>query len=65
MPTNLHIDDTLLEEARRLGGKRSKRETVDEALREYVQRRKQRRVLGLFGTLRWDDRYSYKDERRR
>lgn len=65
MATNLNIDDKLLEEARRLGGKRSKRETVNDALREFVQRRKQRRVLGLFGTLRWDSGYSYKDERKR
>lgn len=65
MPTNLNIDDALLDEARRLGGKRSKRETVNEALQEYVQRRRQKKVLGLFGTLRWDKGYSYKDERGR
>ena len=40
MPTNLHIDSDLLEQAQRLGHHRTKRETVDEALREYIQYRK-------------------------
>lgn len=65
MPTNLNIDDELLDEARRLGGKRTKRETVNEALREYVQRRKQRRILELAGKLEWDPDYDYKRERQR
>ena len=65
MPTNLNIDDSLLDEARRIGGKRSKRETVNEALREYVQRRKQRQILDLFGTLHWDRGYTYKKDRER
>ena len=42
MPTNLAIDDELLEEALRVGGRRTKRDTVNEALAEYVQRRKRR-----------------------
>jgi len=36
MPTNLAIDDNLLDEALRIGGCRTKRETVNEALKEYV-----------------------------
>lgn len=36
MPTNLSIDDDLLNEARVLGGHRTKKDTVNEALREYV-----------------------------
>ena len=46
MPTNLAIDDRLLDQARSLGGYRTKRETVNEALREFIQQR-QRRDLGL------------------
>jgi Arc/MetJ family transcription regulator len=63
MPTNLNIDDALLEEAVRLSGKKTKRDTVNAALQEYVSRRKQRRILGLFGKLDWDPRYDYKRER--
>lgn len=65
MPTNLNIDDALLGEAQRLSGKRTKRETVNAALEEYVSRRKQRRVLDLFGKLEWDPAYDYKKERSR
>jgi hypothetical protein len=49
----------------RLSGKKTKRDTVNAALQEYVSRRKQRRILGLFGKLDWDPRYDYKRERER
>ena len=63
MPTNLNIDDGLLEEAVKISGKKTKRETVNDALAEYVARRKQRRILQLFGKLDWDQKYDYKKER--
>jgi Arc/MetJ family transcription regulator len=65
MPTNLNVDDDLLAEAQRLGGKRTKRETVNEALAEYIRRRRQQRVLELFHKLDWDPEYDYKRERAR
>ena len=65
MPTNLNIDDGLLEEAVRVSGKKTKRETVNAALAEYVSRRKQRRILELFGKLEWDAKYDHKRERER
>ena len=65
MPTNLAIDDRLLNEALRLGKRRTKKDTVNEALREYIQRRKQARILGLFGTIEFDRTYDYKAQRRR
>ena len=49
MPSNLAIDDGLLAKALRVGGRRTKRETVNEALAEYVQRRRRRRFAKLFG----------------
>lgn len=64
MATNLALDDRLIEEARRLGGHRTKKAAVTEALTEYVARRQRRRVLDLFGTLDWDPEYDYKAERR-
>jgi len=51
MPTNLGIDDKLLAEAQKLGGQKTKKATVTEALQEYIQRRKQRRIVELFGTI--------------
>jgi Arc/MetJ family transcription regulator len=65
MATNLAIDDELLDEAVKVGGHRTKKATVTEALREYIGRRKQQEVLALFGTIDFDPRYDYKRERRR
>lgn len=65
MPTNLAIDDGLLAEALRMGGRRTKRETVNEALAEYVQRRKRRHFVKLFGTVDFRTDWDYKKARRR
>ena len=65
MPTNLAIDDSLLEEARKIGGHRTKKATVTEALTEYIARRKQEQVIDLFGKIEFDPRYDYKKQRRR
>ena len=65
MPTNLAIDDRLLEEAVKVGGHRTKKATVNEALEEYIRRRKQSRLLKLFGKVEFDPAYDYKKQRRR
>jgi Arc/MetJ family transcription regulator len=65
MPSNLAIDDKLLAEAQRAGRHRTKKETVTAALTEYVAKRKQRRILSLFGTIDFDPDYDYKRERLR
>jgi Arc/MetJ family transcription regulator len=62
--TNLSIDEALLSEALKVGGRRTKRETVNEALKEYIQRRRRRRILDLFGTIDYDPTYDYKHARR-
>ena len=64
MPTNLAIDDRLIEEARKLGHHRTKKDTVTAALDEYIRRRKPQRILSLFGTIDYDQAYDYKRERR-
>jgi len=65
LPTNLGIDEKLLEQALRAGGHRTKRETVNEALREYVQRRNRRGFVRLFGTVDFRPDWDYKKARRR
>jgi hypothetical protein len=65
MATNLAIDDRLLNEALRVGGHRTKKDTVTEALEEYVRYRKQLRVIDLFGQIDFDPDYDYKKQRRR
>jgi hypothetical protein len=59
------LDDNLIEEARRAGGHKTKKAAVTAALDEYVRRRKQMRILDVFGTVDFDPIYDYKTERRR
>ncbi len=65
MTTNLQIDERLMQEALELGGHRTKRAAVEEALQEYVMRRKQLQVLDLFGTIDYEEDYDYKAQRKR
>ena len=65
MATNLELDDRLLEEAVKIGGKATKKAAVTEALQEYIARRKQVRVLDLFGTVDYERAYDYKAQRKR
>ena len=64
MATNLALDDALVEEARRAGKHKTKKEAVTTALEEYVRRRKQVRILEAFGSFEFDPGYDYKAERR-
>jgi len=64
MPTNLAIDDHLIEEAQKLGRHRTKKDAVNAALDEYVRRRKQQEIISLFGTIDYDETYDYKRARR-
>ena len=65
MPTNLAIDDSLLAEAQRLGDQRTKRATVNEALAEYVQRRKRLKAAEAFGTIEFRPGYDHKRARKK
>ena len=65
MATNLSIDPELIERALKLSGERTKKAAVTKALEEFIARRRQKRVLELFGKLEWDETYDYKVERQR
>ncbi|MGE3345268.1 MAG: type II toxin-antitoxin system VapB family antitoxin [Vicinamibacterales bacterium] len=65
MPTNLAIDDRLLEEAQRIGGRKTKRQTVNDALQEFIQRRQRLDLVTMFGAVDYDPAFDYKKERRR
>ena len=65
MATNLAIDPALLDRALEVGGEKTKKATVNRALREFVARREQERILDLFGKLDWDAEFDYKRERDR
>jgi Arc/MetJ family transcription regulator len=65
MATNLSIDPELLDRALEVSGERTKKAAVTKALREFIARREQKRILELFGGLDWDPDYDYKAERSR
>ena len=65
MATNLQIDDRLIARAVDLGGHRTKKAAVTQALTEYVQYLEQKKILTLFGTMDYDPAYDYKTQRRR
>jgi Arc/MetJ family transcription regulator len=64
MPTNLAIDDRLLDQVRSMGGYRTKRDTVNQALREFIERRQRLELTKLAGKIEYDPKYDYKRERR-
>jgi Arc/MetJ family transcription regulator len=65
MATNLAINDELLSLAQKVGGLKTKKETVNTALKEFVQRRRQEVIAELFGTVEYDSSYDYKKLRKR
>ena len=65
MATNLAIDDKILIMAQRIAGIKTKKDTVNLALKEFVQRRKQEEIIGLFGKIEYEEDYDYKDMRNR
>ena len=65
MATNLSIDPDLLDRALEVSGERTKKAAVTKALKEFIGRREQRRILDLFGKIDWDPAYDYKAARKR
>jgi Arc/MetJ family transcription regulator len=60
MATNLAIDENLLKKAQKLGKHRTKKETVNTALMEYIKRVEQQKILSLLGTVRYEVPRRYK-----
>jgi Arc/MetJ family transcription regulator len=54
MRTNIEIDDRLMKEAMRSSGRRTKRATVEAALRLLVQVRRQAGIRRLRGKIQWE-----------
>jgi hypothetical protein len=65
MATNLALDDSLIEEARRCGRHKTKREAVSAALQDYVDKWRRLKILDHFGTVDYDPHYDYKKVRQR
>ena len=64
MTTNIIVDDKLIKEAVKLGKHNSKKDAVDEALQEYVTRRRQAKIIDLFDTIDYNKNFNYKKQRK-
>jgi Arc/MetJ family transcription regulator len=58
--TNIVLDEKLVEEALKLSGAKTKKDLVQQALREFVENKKRRNILDLDGKIRFADNYDYK-----
>lgn len=55
MRTNIEIDDELVAELMKLTGRKTKRQVVDDALRDQLRRKRAARaILKLEGAVEWD-----------
>ena len=63
MPTNLAIDDKLLNRAVRIGAMKTKKEAVTIALKEFIERRQQVKILKALGTFPFRKDWDYKKDR--
>jgi len=65
MSTNLSIDPELLQKALEVSGLKTKKDTVNLALKELINRHKQLEIINLFGKMDPDPDYDYKKGRSR
>ena len=63
MATNLNIDMKLLNYAFQISGLKTKRETVNKALKEYIENHRQKEILNFLNTVEYDEDYDNKKSR--
>lgn len=63
MATHISIDEQLIQDALAIGEHTTKKAVVIEALKEYIQKRKQQEILKLFNTIEYDEDFDYKIQR--
>ncbi len=54
MRTNIIIDDKLMDEALKISGYKTKKETVEEGLRLLIAQKNQARIRNYRGKLNWE-----------
>lgn len=60
MRTNIVIDNQLIEQAMEISGLKTKKDIVNTALTEFVQRHNQKNLLDLAGKIKLAENYDYK-----
>jgi len=63
MEIKLEIDGRLLKRTMELGGHRTKKSAVTEALKAYIRHLEQEKIIPLFGEMEYDPGYDYKKQR--
>jgi len=60
MRTNIVLDENLVKKAMKLSRTKTKRELVNQALKEFVENRKRLNLMDLFGKIEFAKDYNYK-----
>ncbi len=63
MRTNIVLDERLVKEAMRLGRTKTKKELVNQALKEFVENRRRLNLMDLAGKIEFAKDYNYKSLR--
>jgi Arc/MetJ family transcription regulator len=63
MATKLDLDDALIREAQELGCHKTKKDAVNAALQEYVKKRRQLKILDLFGKVEYVEGFDHRSLR--
>jgi Bacterial antitoxin of type II TA system, VapB len=59
----MNLNEEFIEEAFKLSDLLTREQVVDQALQEYIQLRKQLKLLDLFGSIEYHDNYNIKEQR--
>jgi hypothetical protein len=59
MATDLAMNDSLIKSARTLGGQKTKKTVVTQALQDYIQKRQKFKLTELFGQIDCADVYDF------
>ncbi len=54
MRTNIVLDDAIMETALKLGGYKTKKATIENALRLFIQIKGQKKIKELKGKIKWE-----------
>jgi len=60
MAGDVAINEDLLNEAYKIGEYDTKKETINIALKEFIQKRKSEDLIKLFGQIEYEPDYNYK-----
>ncbi|OGW52533.1 MAG: hypothetical protein A2Y81_08410 [Nitrospirae bacterium RBG_13_43_8] len=60
MRTNIVLEESLVKEAMRLSRAKTKKELVNQALKEFVENRKRLNLMDLAGKIEFAKDYNYK-----